>query len=95
MKHENLTGTGTLYDGDRLVARVRYDVDVSWPESPLDPLGHSSGTLTLAQNPDAPFPFFNETGSNSLYVRLQDGRRWNCVLKDSEGTALGNGPIES
>jgi hypothetical protein len=97
MKVENLTGTGMLWEGERLVGRVRYRIHATSPEDYSEPMGNSHGLLELVGAAPGT-AFSSEPDADMLTLHLEDGRRWHCAITRSDGDAadvVGDGLIIS
>jgi hypothetical protein len=84
-----LTGTGSLWlDAAQVQAAVRYNVTVTQHGF----MYRASGRIVIEPHDAA--TLIGRLGPNSdLVLVLDDGRRWPCTLKDSNGVLLGRGEI--
>jgi len=80
-----LTGIGELFHEEQLVATGRYRVEVVEPTAMK--LGHIEGVVNL--NPATSFTLI--TSNNMLTLHLEDGRRWDCFLQNSDGRLVNRG----
>jgi hypothetical protein len=87
MSIENLSGEGELYRGNEHLGRVSYWITVSQKMLPVGG-GDDSGTPEIIGH-------LMETGNidlvtlshrgGGLTLQLEDGRKWDCFLRDSDG----------
>lgn len=91
MKTERLSGVGTLYEGERLVGKVRYRIHAESPKNAADPPGRSRGLLDLV---GSQMGFSQrELDAMVLTLHLEDGRRWDCVMITNGGDVKGDSLI--
>jgi len=83
-------GRGRLYEGERLVGVVDYELDEQ-------PGRMTRAALTVVGPSHVLSEEFLKVPPVQLTLHLADGRRWDCSLKDNEmgspfAIALGRGP---
>ena len=90
---ESLTGRGKLFDGDRCLGLVTYQVETS--QKMLDAgrgelipgLGRIEGMIT-----DGDVDLFDLVTRNApVTLEMQDGRRWDCWVQSTNGTLVNRG----
>ena len=87
---ENLSGIGRVFCGGAAIGAARYSVRVSKTVAVVN--GEETDLMTRIEGRvfGGDFDPRGREGS-ALTLELADGRRWDCLLKDTGGTLLNTG----
>ena len=86
---DHFSGTGSLWlDGTEIQSRLKYRITVTQHGIMKRATGH------IVVDERKAGKLIGQMGPNSdLVLVLEDGRRWPCTLKNSDGDLLGRGEI--
>ncbi len=100
VEQERHRGTGDLYQSGKVVCKgIKYDVRVFQEMHEVRGFGTGSSQVPGLKEirghfteTDGGFHFPSlMTSDGPLTLHLQDGRRWDCFLSNSDGTAVNQG----
>ena len=85
----NLSGIGSMWlDGEQIQPALKYAVSVTQHRITTRATGHIRIEHHAARK------LISRLGpNNDLVLVLEDGRRWPCTLKNSDGDLMGRGEI--